>query len=252
MNKEWCDPKVLRQLKNRSLSRLRAQIKPVEEEKYVDFLLRWQQVDAKRSGPDALRDVFEQIQGVPIPFSDLERYVLPARIRDFRPSDLDELVSAGEVVWRGSGGLHSGDGRIAVYLTDHYPKLAPPLERCEGDLAEKIRDVLTRRGASFFDNIASEIGGFRNDVLETLWQMVWAGEITNDTLTPLRSRLQEKASQKKTLSSRRGGRYRSRRTVRNPGSEGRWSLLMSFAAEEIADTERQFGVGDFLCSKRRE
>lgn len=247
--REWCDPKILRTLKGRSLSRLRAQIKPVDQSKYVDFLMRWQQINAPRSGPDALLDVFEQIQGVAIPFSDLEQFVLPSRIRDFRPADLDELVSAGEIIWRGSGGLNSGDGRVAVYLTDNFAQLALPIEMCEGELAERIREILMRRGASFFDTIATEIGGFRNDTLETLWQMVWAGEITNDTLTPLRSRLQTKATQKKMAKGRRSGRYRSRRVAQHPGSEGRWSLLDFGESQSIADTERQFVIASQLLER---
>lgn len=236
-DREWCDAEVLRQLKRRSLARLREQIEPVEQAALGRFLVTWQGLSRPRRGLDSLLDVIEQLQGIALPASDWEKFILPARISDFRPSDLDELCSSGEVLWQGDGALGSEDGRIAFYLTDHFASLARPIEPVDGELEQKIRDALKLRNAIFFDELARGIGGFRNDLIDALWRMVWAGEVTNDTLIPLRSLRHQKQSPRKPA---RGGRaFRSRRTAVQPGTEGRWSLLSEAIRGAASPTEQQ-------------
>jgi ATP-dependent helicase Lhr and Lhr-like helicase len=202
--REWCDAEVLRLLKRRSLAKLRKQIEPVEPAALARFLIQWQGISVNRRSLDGLLDAVQQLQGLPLPASVWERDVLPSRIQDYRPSDLDELCAAGEIVWRGFDSLGSGDGRIALYLTDHLARLAPAATPVEGELTERVRQLFSQRGALFFDEILRDIGGFPNDLLDAIWQMIWAGELTNDTLAPLRSMLR---------SSGAGGR-------RNPRTAG--------------------------------
>ncbi len=238
--REWCDAEVLRSLKRKSLARLRKQIEPVSHTALARFLPMWQSISNPRRGLDGLLDVVEQLQGLPLPASVLEKEILPARIRDFKVSDLDELCTAGEVIWRGFEKLGPGDGRVGLYLADDYLALSRITETVEGDLQDQIRTMLAERGASFFDDIARTIGGFRNDVFNALWDLVWAGEITNDTLAPLRSMRRDKKGSKSKGSMRRNRRaFRSRRAARTPGSEGRWSLLLPPGTELPSTTERQ-------------
>jgi len=236
--REWVDAEVLRMLKRRSLAKLRRQVEPVAPEALARFLARWQGLTQPRSGLDALLDAVEQLQGAALPASALEQHILPQRVDGYRPSDLDELCAAGEVVWRGCEGLGPDDGRIALYLTDHYPKLTVAAEPAAGELTGRIRQLLAERGALFFDDIAAAIGGFRNDVLAALWQMVWAGELTNDTLAPLRSlRRGPRRTSRSSTSNRRA--FRSRRLSKTPGSEGRWTLLARPGGPAFSATERQ-------------
>ncbi len=230
--REWCDLGVLRQIKQRSLAKLRKEIEPVEPEALARFTLDWHGVGRHRSGADALIGVVEQLQGAPIPGSSLEAHVLPSRLSGYDRRDLDELCASGEVIWRGMGSLGPKDGRVALYLAEHYALLAPEATPAEGELAAAIRALLDARGAMFFRDLVSALGAFGSDVLETLWTMVWAGEVTNDTLLPLRSLRggDDRA---------RGGRRRMLTTSRRagpPGSEGRWSLLP--AVEGVSPTER--------------
>ena len=219
--REWVGVDVLRQIKQRSLAKLRQQIEPVEPDALARFALDWHGVGRQRSGPDALIGVIEQLQGAPIPASSLEAHTLPSRLGGYDRRDLDELCASGEVLWRGVGALGPKDGRIALYLADHYDLLAPPATPVEGELAAAIRECLSARGAVFFRELVDATGSFGRDVLETLWDMVWAGEVTNDTLMPIRAM--------RGGDERPRGRQRlSRRTPRRsgpPGSEGRWSLL---------------------------
>jgi ATP-dependent helicase Lhr and Lhr-like helicase len=229
--REWCDVGVLRQIKQRSLAKLRKEIEPVEPEALARFAIEWHGVGRQKSGPDALLLAIEQLQGAPIPASALERLVLPARLGSYDRRDLDELCASGEVIWRGMGALGPKDGRIALYLADHYALLAPVLAPVEGELASKIRAQLEERGAVFFRDLAGAIGAFPNDVLETLWTMIWAGEVTNDTLLPVRAL---RGGEDRARGSRR--RAIAPRRATPAGSEGRWSLLPKI--EGVTHTQR--------------
>ena len=231
-SREWIDADVLRALKRRSLAKLRKQIEPVEPAVLGRFLVDWQGLTRPRHGLDNLLSAIEQLQGVPIPASVLESKVLPARIANFKPSDLDLLCSAGEIIWRGVDPIGAHDGRIALYLTDRYRMLAPPTISAESEVAEKIRDLLKHRGALFFSDLLAETGAFSEDVLAAVWALVWAGEVSNDTLAPMRASLGGKTERKRTF---HGRAFRSRRSG-PPGSEGRWTLLPRISGDSGVKT----------------
>lgn len=246
--REWCDTQVLRTLKRRSLARLRKQIEPVAPARFANFLVGWQGVAEPRRGLDTLLDTIQQLQGLALPASTLERDILPARVKDYEPAQLDELCAAGEVVWRGCGSLGAADGRVALYLTDHLCRLMPPATTLEDELRVAIHELLAKQGALFFEDIVRAVGGFRNDILDALWDMVWAGDVTNDTLAPLRSLMRNQ--QKTNTRTRRIGRgFRSRRLNKTPGSEGRWSLLLRPDVQWPTATERQAAIAAQLIDR---
>jgi len=241
--REWCDPDVLRLIKRRSLAKLRSEVEPVEQAAYGRFLVEWQDVASRRSGLEALLSVIEQLQGAPIPASVLENEILPARVENYHPSDLDALCAAGEVIWRGLEPLGPNDGRIALYLTDRYRLLAPKStfdnESVNEDaLDDRVRAILQQNGAQFFSDLAARTAAFPADLLASVWNLVWRGEVTNDTITPLRSYLRAGASEKSKFKSTRRGVFRSRRLA-PAGSEGRWSLLPSQQVSHASETERR-------------
>jgi ATP-dependent Lhr-like helicase len=252
--REWCDAAVLRRMKSRSLALLRKQIEPTPPEALARFLPTWQGVERPRRGLDGLLDAIELLQGAPLLATDLDQLILPARVADYQPSDLDELCAAGEVAWRGIESVGPNDGRVALYLADNVPLLAPTPAVLEDDLAIRVRDLLEMRGAVFFEEIAREIGGFRNDVFDALWQLVWAGYVTNDTLAPLRARRRGEAASRKRREGRGRDRrtFRSRRQTRLSGAEGRWSLLNYDQDAHGATrslTERQTAVTEQLVRR---
>jgi ATP-dependent helicase Lhr and Lhr-like helicase len=234
-SREWCDAGVLRAIKRRSLAKLRREVEPVEPAAFARFLGQWQGVSRPRAGLEALLASVEQLQGCPIPASALEAEVLPARIERYRPADLDFLLASGEIVWRGLEPLGPSDGRVALYLTDGAALLAPPASRAEGKLAGEIRALLAARGALFFPDLSAETGAFAGDLVAALWDLVWAGEVSNDTLAPLRSLLAGSSSRARRP---RGRTFRSRR-LGPPGSEGRWSLAEKAARKPPTETERR-------------
>jgi ATP-dependent Lhr-like helicase len=229
--REFVDAEVLAAIKRRSLAKLRAEIEPVDGASYVRMLFDWHGLSRPLRGLDALLSVIEQLEGVSIAASTLETDVLPARIADYEPGMLDALFAAGEVVWAGHESLGPRDGRLGLYLADHVRTLVPSRSPLEGDLETRLRGVLTRRGALFFSDMHAEVGGWVPDVASALWNLVWNGEVTCDTLTPLRRWMTAGASAEKRRDAARSGRalaFRSRRET-PAGTEGRWALVEAAA-----------------------
>ncbi|GAA1812141.1 ATP-dependent helicase [Planosporangium flavigriseum] len=217
---EWCDAEVLRLLRRRSLAALRREIEPVPPRTLARFLPAWQHVGGNARGIDAVAAAIEQLQGVAVPASALERLVLPARVRDYSPAYLDELCAAGEVVWAGAGSIPGGDGWVSLAFADAAPLvLAPPdPQGPTSPVHETVLDALDGGQALFFRSLADRIGGVSDDdLLTAVWDLVWAGHLANDTLAPLRARLSS------------GGAHRSRPTAprsryRRPGRPSMSSL----------------------------
>jgi ATP-dependent Lhr-like helicase len=230
----YCDADVMRSIKRLSLASLRKQMEAVDGATYARFLLRLHGIGEHARGLDALRHALTRLEGAPMDLVALEREILPARVRGFAPSDLDALLASGELVWRGLEASAQGAGRIALYFRDGFSALAPPPSPVEGPLADKIRTALRERGAAFFHDLCRAVGGFPADVLSGLWQLIWSGEVSNDTLQPLRSLA-------------RGGEPDRKRGVRVskllPGSEGRFSLLHY---DPMSETERRLALVERL------
>jgi len=231
--REWCDAEVLRSVRQRSLARLRQEVEPVESTALGRFLVGWHSLARPRYGLDGLLDVVEQLQGVPIAASVLDTEILPARVRDYSPAMLDTLLGAGEVTWTGVEPLGDRDGRIALYLTDHLAKLLPPDalggRRTEGLSGRDTQMVafLHRNGASFFGPLHEAAGGgFPQESVDAIWDLVWKGLVTNDTLHALRA---YSSPPERTRRPGKGTTFRSRRLI-PPSAEGRWTLVPSPSA----------------------
>ena len=225
---EWCDAEVLRLLRRRCLARLRKEAEPVPPEVLARFLPAWHGI-AARSGPrrradaGAVLEVVERLAGAPVPASALETLVLPGRVPGYSPALLDELTSAGEVVWSGAGALPGGDGWLVLAPADGAPLMLPePGEVSMTRLHEAVLEVLSGGGALFFrmlsDRVAALHGGSVPDdaeVAAAIWDLVWAGLLTNDTLAPLRVALSG-SSQRRAATPPRAAVPRPR-----PGGPGR-------------------------------
>ncbi len=239
--REFVDAEVLRLLRRRSLAALRAEVEPVPADAMGRFLPAWNGIVAPpmptkplpageydwsngglpgragggaRSagarpaartpgGIDALLRAIEQLAGAVLPASAVETLVLPARVRGYAPAMLDELMSAGDVLWTGHGALGGDDGWVSLHLADSAPLTMPVRTDAvlgdgaslDGELHRALLAVLSRGGGFFFrsltDAVADETGAFHSDdaVAEVLWELVFAGLATGDTFAPLRARL---------------------------------------------------------------
>ncbi|MBM3492838.1 MAG: DEAD/DEAH box helicase [Armatimonadetes bacterium] len=244
---EWCDAGVLRMLRSRTLARLRHEVEPVTQGTLVRFALDWHgvtQLDTTiGNASERLLHAIRQLQGVAVPASALERDVLRARIPDYDSRDLDLLLASGSVVWVGAGPIGEHDGRLRLLVAADVcaasggPARWTPGSRGEppqvSDRAAQVLSHLQASGACFFPAIVQSISGFPPDVLEAIWELVWAGLVTNDTLQPVRHFVEPGSSRRvEEYARRRAGRFRPIPHAQTIGGRpipatagGRWSVV---------------------------
>ena len=248
-DREYCDAEVLRRIRRRCLAVLRQEVEPVPPEALARFLPAWQGVGGRRRGVDALADIVAQLQGAPVAASVLEVDVLASRVLGFKPADLDQLCTSGEVVWVGAGAIGATDGRVRLVFRDQAALLVPAAEPCEGAVHDALRNRLRDRGASFWPDLvaAAQAASLPYDtetVLVALWDLAWAGEVTNDSLAPLRARIAGRARSRTSRPSPRAGRSRRGRlrlgglsATGPPSAAGRWSLVEPLLSPRPSPTE---------------
>jgi ATP-dependent Lhr-like helicase len=229
LHREWCDAEILRQIRRKSLAKLRREVEPVEQQTLARFLTHWQGLLTPRRGAtlDALLDAIESLQGAPLPASLVESAILPARLAEYAPAGLDTLIAAGEVAWAGVEPIGERDGRIALFLADKLPLLLQqrPMAEPLSEREEALRAVLESAGASFFDPLHQAVGGgYPGETIDALWSLVWRGLITNDSLHALRAYTARPENARTPRRLQTGQVFRSRRTT-PPTAQGRWSLL---------------------------
>jgi ATP-dependent Lhr-like helicase len=215
-------------------------VEPVPVQTLARFTPSWQSVGSRVRGIDGVLTVIEQLAGALVPASALESLVLPSRVRDYSPAMLDELTSAGEVLWAGAGGLPGADGWVTIVPADVAPLLLPdPLAPTdEGGMAAAVLDRLDGGQALFFRGLSDLVGSTDDAALvDVVWDLVWSGRLTNDTLAPLRTRLagggthrRAPATPRARLDRTRYGRTRLGRPAMPtrtgpPTVAGRWSRL---------------------------
>jgi ATP-dependent helicase Lhr and Lhr-like helicase len=266
LHREWCDAEILRQIRRKSLARLRREVEPVEQHTLARFLTHWQGLLTPRRSAhghlDALLDAIESLQGAPLPASLVETSVLPARIAGYKPADLDTLIAAGEVAWAGVEPIGERDGRIALFLADKLPLLAQQRPQTEPltEREEKLLAALEFPGASFFDPLHQAAGGgYPGETIDALWSLVWRGFITNDSLHALRTYIARPESTRNPRRAQSGAIFRSRRTT-PPTAQGRWSLLplrsipsretSAAAAKSSQDAMKGTGFSPYVNQKK--
>ena len=252
---EWCDAEVLRLLRRRSLAALRREIEPVPPRTLAVFLPRWQHVGSSARGVEAVAAAIEQLQGAPVPASALERLVLPGRVADYSPAYLDELCATGEVLWAGSGSIPGGDGWVTLAYADAAPLLLAPTDEALTltPLHQAVLDTLGDGQALFFRALSDRIGSQDDAALTAvLWDLVWAGWLSNDTLAPLRALLAGGAGSHRSRPAPSRSRYRRPGRVAlpsrtgPPSAGGRWYALPS---RETDPTRRAAALADVLLDR---
>ena len=245
--REWCDPEVLRRLRRASLAVLRREIEPAERRALAVFLPSWQGVDrhaAAGAGLERLREILVPLQGLALPAELWERAVLPRRVGAYSTSWLDQLCAAGEIVWVGAGAIARRSGRVALYFRDDAAAIGPPAASAKLELPAEREHALIRErlraAPCFFGDLVAEIELPVEALQEALWDLVWAGEVTNDAWAPLRApRL---ALARGGAAGIRSGRrfapaVRASRAQTRAPVQGRWSLaapLFQPASDPVA------------------
>ncbi|KAB1644920.1 Lhr family ATP-dependent helicase [Gulosibacter chungangensis] len=269
VGEEWVDDRVLRRIRARTLAKLRHEVEPVSQAAYARFLTEWQQLDGDLRGVDGVFTVIDQLQGAQIPASAWESLILPARVRDYSPGMLDELIISGEVRWHGHSEIGRADGWLSLHLSDteHLTFERPELPEDASPLAKRVAAVLARGGAMFLPQIVTELTvqtglgpasapPSLEEIADALWELAWFGIASSDSLVPLRALLAgqvgARSSSSRSAPSHRTARQPARgRSFRSwaaerkaaqvpPRAAGRWSLAESFA--EDATVKAQAGA----------
>jgi ATP-dependent helicase Lhr and Lhr-like helicase len=256
---QWCARRLLARIHSYTRERRRAQIRPVSQQQWEEFLQRWWHVAPQTQlyGRDGLADVIEQLQGSEWPAGEWEQ-VLGGRVHAYRSEWLDDLCLSGVVVWGrlslvepateskeeavvATGKTPSRRTPITFMLRQDLPWLlqahrgaAQPAEPTSGP-GRQVLDALRDRGALFHSELQSLTGLLPAEIEEGLWDGVARGLITADGFDAIRSLLQAR--------SRFARRHRQyprpasggRRGAWRHGVEGRWTLLP--ATEPIEETE---------------
>jgi ATP-dependent helicase Lhr and Lhr-like helicase len=221
VEREWCDPDVLRRLRRASLAALRKEVEPAEQAAFGRFLPAWHGID-RRAG---LREALVPLQALPLPVSLWEPEVLRRRVPGYQPAWLDALCASGEVVWVGAG-----LDRVALYFREDAGVLGPPAgaPAPEGEPHAALRAALAR-SAEFWPDLLAATGLEAEAALPALWELVWAGEVTNDAWTPLRAERRYGTP----VVDRRPRRFSRTRSARVTSTQGRWSLASRLFAGEV-------------------
>jgi ATP-dependent Lhr-like helicase len=249
--REWCDPDVLRRLRRASLATLRKEVEPAEQRALARFLPAWQGVDGAPpggAGVDRLREMLVPLQGLALASAVWERDVLPRRVGAYSPAWMDQLCASGELVWVGAGALGRNSGKVALYFREDARWLGPPPFKGEAPsdaLHEALRERLGR-GAGFWADLLADLGEAEPvELQEALWDLVWAGEVTNDAFAPLRSPRLALARQERDA----GRRFARRRRPGAPQVQGRWSLTAPLFADAPAHGPRMRALSEILLER---
>ena len=244
---EWCERHLLARIHRYTLKRLRREIEPVEPRDFARFLFEWQHVSAaaRVSGPEALAGVLAQLEGYEAPAAMWEAELLPARVNDYTTSWLDELCTAGRVLWTRlrppAGDSRSGGGsqslrstpilllprRAAALWTGLAP--APAEDPGLGSRAQRVVSYLADNGASFFDDIADGARLLRAEVEDALSELVARGRVRCDSYAGLRALLVP-ASKRASASNHR----RRRVALFGVADAGRWLLTRPPGATDVS------------------
>ena len=252
---EWSARRLLARIHSYTLNRLRQEIEPVASSDFIRFLLAWQKVapDHQMEGPESLKAIIEQLEGVEAPAAAWEGELLPARMVEYDPAWLDALCLSGEVVWarltplarstavengersRGSGPVRNTPIALLrrknfALWSSVFPQPAPASVSEFSTTTQTVYDFLMTRGASFFTDIVENTKLLRSQVEEALADLVANGIVVSDSFAGLRALLTP-GSRKTNAAARR----KHRQPVYEMSSAGRWSILQRNAAPNLND-----------------
>ncbi|MCU0643552.1 MAG: hypothetical protein MUC94_04770, partial [bacterium] len=233
-DKYYAPAEIVERIRRVTLRQQRAKIQACDAGQFVEFLLRWQNCtdETKLTGADSIIAVIEKLQGLSLPAEMWESEIFARRIHDYHPNMMDELCRQGEIIWYGVPTGSGSTESLAFSFREDFPffrKFAAP--RCSEQYQEifiAVRQALHKIGACFISDLSLETGLPPSVCAAALWEMIWQGEVTNDTFSVIRAgkppfSLHDRSDKmnRETIQKRYGRTHRYRPV---PGS-GRWSLL---------------------------
>ncbi len=227
----WCDADNYEILLRLVRHQARVSFEPREISELTPFLFNWQTRFKNKDTSEQLFETVENLRCYPAEAGSWERELLPARIRNYRNDQLDLLFQEGNLYWTGSEGSH-----INFTFREDLDLIGEVTESSGDDVSELFPDEYSRYDfGTLIDRLrdaSSEGSEYRaSNLAESLWSLVWQGEISNDSMGALRKGIESKfrtnelsnsLKQRETRRSRRSGFNQWRNTI--PFS-GNWFRL---------------------------
>lgn len=207
----WMEPAALARVRHRSLARARAAIAPAPPAALQRLVLERAGLDEPGGGVDTLAQALAALEGVWLPAGLWESVVLPARVADYRPAMLDELIAAGEVVWQarpvGDAASRSGSARARAGADDVPAPGEIAFFPTDSALAPVAGEAITP------GELEAPAGRQTGVTGEGLWQLVREGAATGRSFEPVRRALALAAGPRTAPPSRRVRSRRGRRLM---------------------------------------
>ena len=230
--KEWCERRLLARIHRYTIQKLRSEIEPVAASDYMRFLFYWHGLvgEDQPSGPNALPDILEKLEGYEAPAAGWESSIIPNRLKDYDHMWLDVLCISGKITW----------GRFRPIRVDlDSGKKAPspvkntpicllsrsnvaiwkdePTQSALSSNAQLVLKVMQEHGASFFDDIVTKSSLMEGQAEEAISELVSHGIATSDSYSGLRALL--------VPLKYKAGRKRGNKQVFTMDQAGRWTLI---------------------------
>ncbi|MGY8820382.1 MAG: DEAD/DEAH box helicase [Pseudomonadales bacterium] len=229
---EWCERHLLARIHRYTVKRLRREIEPVERADFMRFLFEWQHLSeaTRMQGREALGTVVEQLEGFQAAAGAWESDLLPARLKDYGGTWLDELCRSGRIVWtRLAGRIKASSGPVRGTPIVLLPRrqlaawyaLASEAPQPElSSRAQRVFDMLRGQGALFFDELQQEARLLRSELEDALGELVAVGLVNADSFAGLRALLAPAAKRSRSTRQSRGGAF-----IGGMADAGRWALV---------------------------
>jgi ATP-dependent Lhr-like helicase len=242
---QWCERHLLSRIHRYTVKRLRREIEPVSLQDFMRFLFDWQHLSGatQSQGKAALPEVLDQLEGFSAAAGSWDSDILPARLKDYSQSWLDDICRSGKVVWMrlaarnkvGAAALRSTPivllPRSQVSLWSGLTEQPAPTELSLR--AQKVHETLTLHGAMFFDELTSEAHLLRTELENALQELVGAGLVNADSFAGLRALITPASKRSAHTSRRNRGAF-----IGGMDDAGRWALLRRGSVPAAADSKR--------------
>ena len=249
---QWCERGLLARIHRRTIKNLRKQIQPVSVSGFMRYLFQWQGLDgendSEQEDPESLAVVLQQLEGVEVSAGAWEESVLPARLNGFMSYWLDMLCASGRFAWLRLNTPNSGVEparrsnkqspitlctRQGLLHWQRFSKHNVELDQISTQGRQLYR-LLSERGAQFFGDLLSQVGGLPVEVEHGLTELVTLGLVTSDNYAGLRAI----TGAEKSSRMNRGRKARTKSSAME--NAGRWSLIQGNLLPQ--DQARESGI----------
>ncbi len=243
---EWCERHLLARIHRYTVKRLRREIEPVERADFMRFLFDWQHLSetTRMEGRDALGTIVEQLEGFQAAAGAWESELLPARLKDYGGTWLDELCRSGRIVWtRLAGRIKASSGPVRGtpivllprrQLTAWYALASDAPQPELSSRAQRVLETLQAQGALFFDELQQDARLLRSELEDALGELVAVGLVNADSFAGLRALLAPAAKRSRSSRQSRGGAL-----IGGMADAGRWALVRKGTPAPVETSARR-------------